>query len=128
MKVDSSKNTIKGDIIMTNLNKIANVPDKHQSSQDVVIVKQKRGSAMGSYAYEIDEIKDEIYNDIENEVLTDIQKIELERQIVYYDKLLYKYAPILESELLINGNRDARITLDMLKNFASKIEHKQMTE
>lgn len=83
---------------------------------------------MGSYAYEIDEIKDEIYNDIENEVLTDIQKIELERQIVYYDKLLYKYAPMLESELLINGNRDARITLDMLKSFALKTEHKQMNE
>lgn len=113
---------------MTNLNKITNVPDKHQSSQDVVIVKQKRGSAMGPYVYEIDEIKDEIYNDIENEVLTDLQKIELERQIVYYDKLLYKYAPMLESELLINGNRDARITLDMLKNFASKIEDKQMNE
>ena len=113
---------------MTNLNKIANIPDKHQSSQDVVIIKQKRGNAMGPYVYEIDEIKDEIYNDIENEVLTDIQKIQLERQIVYYDKLLYKYAPMLESELLINGNRDARITLDMLRNFASKIEHKQMNE
>lgn len=128
MKVDSSKNTIKGDIIMTNLNEIANVPDKHQSSQDVVIVKQKRGNAIGPYVYEINEIKDEIYDDIENEVLTDIQKIGLERQIVYYDKLLYKYAPMLESELLINGNRDARITLDMLRNFASKIEHKQMNE
>lgn len=83
---------------------------------------------MGPYVYQIDEIKDEIYNDIKNKVLTGIQKIELERQIVYYDKLLYKYAPILESELLINGNRDARITLDMLRNFASKIEHKQMNE
>lgn len=106
---------------MTNINKLAN-------TQDVVIVKQKKGNAIGPYVYEIDEIKEEIYNDIENEVLTDFQKIELERQIVYYDKLLYKYAPILESELLINGNRDAGITLDMLRNFASKIEHKQMNE
>ena len=128
MKIETSKNTIKGDIIMTNLNEITNVPDKHQSSQDVVIVKQKRGNAIGPYVYEIDEIKDEIYDDIENEVLTDIQKIGLERQIVYYDKLLYKYAPMLESELLINGNKNARITLDMLRNFASNFEHKQMNE
>lgn len=81
---------------------------------------------MGPYVYEINEIKDKIYSDIENGILTDIQKIELERQIAYYDNLLYKYAPILESELLINGNRYARITLDMLRNFASNFEHKQM--
>ena len=54
---------------MTNINKLAN-------TQDVVIVKQKKGNAIGPYVYEIDEIKEEIYNDIENEVLTDFQKIE----------------------------------------------------
>ena len=111
---------------MTNINKLANTQDKHQSSQDVVIIKQKKGNAIGHYVDEIDEIKEEIYNDIENEVLTDFQKIELESKIVYYDKLLYKYAPILESELLINGNRDAIITLDMLRNFAANFEYKQM--